>query len=136
MTEIIAEDVVIGSGPTGWAACMGVWSRGGRPLVIDVGYTANSRTGESVIRNPTVKSKTLFGSEHMYTFPLKELQLLPPEGVIPLSGALGGLSTVWGAGIQPVSAVDLASVPDEVRKSWLHSSTELLKKMDFLGRND
>ena len=136
MTEIIAEDVVIGSGPTGWAACMGIWSRGGRPLVIDIGYTTNSGKGESVIRNPTVKSKTLFGSEHMYKFPLKELQLVPPEGVIPLSGALGGLSTVWGAGIQPVSAVDLASVPDEVRQSWLHSSTELLKKMDFLGRND
>ena len=77
MTEIIAEDVVIVSGPTGWAACRGVWSRGGRPLVIDVGYTANSDKGESVVRNPTVKSKTLFGSEHMYTFPLNELQLLP-----------------------------------------------------------
>lgn len=136
ISHIVAEDVVIGSGPTGWAACMGVWSRGGRPLVIDIGYTAANCTGESVNRNPTVKSKTHFGSEHMYKFPLKEMQLLPPEGAIPLSGALGGLSTVWGAGIQPVSEVDLSSVPREVRQSWLRASTDLLKKMDFLGRDD
>lgn len=136
MNEIFADDVVIGSGPTGWAACMGVWARGGQPLIIDIGYTALNHTSESVIGNPMVKSKSRFGSEHMYSFPLSKFEMSPPTKPIPLSGAIGGLSTVWGAGIQPVSSFDLAGVPNEVGLGWLLASKELLKKMDFLGRSD
>ena len=136
MNELVVADVVIGSGPTGWAACMGVWARGGQPLIIDIGYTSTSASKESVIRNPLVKPKSRFGSEHMYKFPLSEFRLDPPDGTLPLSGALGGFSTVWGAGIQPVSEADLGGVPLSVRQSWLASSTDLLEKIDFLGRND
>ena len=136
MKEIIAEDVVIGSGPTGWAACIGVWARGGKPIIIDIGYTANNHAHESVIGNPMVKSKSRFGSEHMYSFPLSKFEMSPPTQPIPLSGAIGGLSTVWGAGIQPVSSVDLTGVPNEVGYEWLLASKELLDKMDFLGRSD
>ena len=136
MNEIFADDVVIGSGPTGWAACMGVWARGGQPLIIDIGYTAISHSSESVIGNPMVKPKSRFGSEHMYSFPLSKFEMSPPTQPIPLSGAIGGLSTVWGAGIQPVSSVDLAGVPNDVCHGLLLASEELLKKMDFLGRSD
>lgn len=136
MNELVADDVVIGSGPTGWAACMGVWARGGEPLIIDIGYTSTNSSSESVVQNPMVKSKSRFGSEHMYSFPLSEFQINQPSGILPLSGALGGFSTVWGAGIQPVSEADLNGVPTSVRQNWLSSSAELLKKMDFLGRND
>ena len=136
MNELNAADVVIGSGPTGWAACMGVWARGGHPLVIDIGYTSDSDSGESVIQNPMVKSKSRFGSEHMYTFPMSKFQIDPPNGIMPLTGALGGFSTVWGAGIQPVSEADLIGVPPLVCQNWLKSSTNLLEKMNFLGRND
>ena len=104
MKELVANDVVIGSGPTGWAACMGVWARGGQPLIIDIGNTASGASRESVLRNAMVKPKSRFGSEHMYAFPLAECRIDPPNGIMPLSGALGGFSTVWGAGIQPVSA--------------------------------
>jgi len=136
MKEIFADDVVIGSGPTGWAACMGVWARGGQPLIIDIGYTATDHTLESAIGNPMVKSKSRFGSEHMYSFPLSKFEMFPPTKPIPLSGAIGGLSTVWGAGIQPVSRVDLSDVPKEVGDGLLLASKELLKKMNFLGRSD
>ena len=131
MKEIFADDVVIGSGPTGWAACMGVWARGGQPLIIDIGYTATDHTLESVIGNPMVKSKSRFGSEHMYSFPLSKFEMFPPTKPIPLSGAIGGLSTVWGAGIQPVSRVDLSDVPKEVGDGLLLASKELLKKMNL-----
>lgn len=136
MSDQLFEDVVIGSGPTGWAACMGIWARGGKPLVIDIGYTASNCSADSVISNPMVKPKSRFGSEHMYAYPLKNLGISLPDGVVPLSGALGGLSTVWGAGIQPVSKADLIDVPYSVGEDWLNSSAELLQKMDFLGRND
>jgi hypothetical protein len=136
MSNQIFDDVVIGSGPTGWAACMGIWARGGNPLIIDIGYTATNCSEDSVIRNPMVKSKSQFGSEHMYAYPLKSLGINLPDGVVPLSGALGGLSTVWGAGIQPVSRADLIDVPFSIGQDWLTSSAELLQKIDFLGRND
>jgi hypothetical protein len=136
MNELIANDVVVGSGPTGWAACMGIWARGGQPLVIDIGYTSTNFSGDSVMKNPMVMPKSRFGSGHMYAFPLNEFQIDPPNGIMPLSGALGGFSTVWGAGIQPVSEADLVGVPASIHRNWLISSTELLKRMDFLGRND
>jgi len=136
MNDDEVDDLVIGSGPNGWAACMGIWARGGKPLVVDIGYTANYRSGESVIRNTVVKSKTRFESDHMYSFPLNTLSVSPPEGVIPLTGARGGHSTVWGAGIQPVSDADLKGIPDSVKLGWLRSSKELLSQLDFLGRND
>jgi ferredoxin len=136
MSEQVVDDVVIGSGPTGWAACMGIWARGGNPLIIDIGYTATNYSADSVIRNAMVKPKSRFGSEHMYAYPLKNFGISLPDGVIPLSGALGGLSTVWGAGIQPVSQRDLTGVPASIAQDWLNSSADLLQKMDFLGRTD
>ena len=136
MNELVVSDVVIGSGPTGWASCMGVWARGGQPLIIDIGYTSSDDSSESVIQNPMVKSKSRFGSEHMYTFPLLQFGVNPPNGILPISGALGGFSTVWGAGIQPVSEADLKDVPKPILQNWLDSSSELLKRMDFLGRKD
>lgn len=136
MSNLVVDDVVIGSGPTGWAACVGIWARGDKPVVIDIGYSETQRSGESVIRNPMVKPKFKFDSDHMYRFPLSTLGVVPPEGVIPLSGARGGYSTVWGSGIQPVSEADLQGVPESVGLSWLKSSKELLSQMDFLGRND
>ena len=136
MSNIAIDDVVIGSGPTGWAACMGIWARGGRPVVIDIGYSQTRRANESVIRNPMVKPKLKFDSDHMYRFPLSALGVVLPDGVIPLSGARGGYSTVWGSGIQPVSEADVQEAPIAVRHSWLKSSKDLLSQMDFLGRND
>lgn len=136
MSNIVVDDVVIGSGPTGWAACMGIWARGGRPVVIDIGYSETRRSSESVIRNPMVKPKLKFDSDHMYRFPLSALGVVLPEGVVPLSGARGGYSTVWGSGIQPVSEADVQEAPITVRHSWLESSKKLLSHMDVLGRND
>lgn len=136
MDPDLVDDVVVGSGPTAWAACMGVWARGGKPVVVDAGYTASDFGSESVVQNAQIKSKSQFGSEHMYTFPCRSLGIVPPQGVIPLSGALGGLSTVWGAGIQPVSTVDLSGVPDYLSRDWLNASEQLLREIDFLGRDD
>ena len=80
MQEPIHQDVIIGSGPNGWAAAHGVWARNGSPLVIDIGQSSEVVSGESVISNPKTIPKTLFGSDFMYRFPTAKLNLhLEPE---------------------------------------------------------
>lgn len=136
MQERIHQDVIIGSGPNGWAAAHGIWARNGRPLVIDIGQSSEVVSGESVISNPKTIPKTLFGSDFMYRFPAAKLNLRLPDVTVPLTGALGGLSTVWGSGIQPVSIHDLSGVPAWCISEWLEASRELLQRIDFLGRDD
>jgi choline dehydrogenase-like flavoprotein len=136
MQALIYEDVIIGSGPNGWAAAKGVWARKGSPLIIDIGHTPQIVSGESVIRNPKTVPKTLFGSDFMYRFPTSKVNLQLPDVTIPLTGALGGLSTVWGSGIQPVSIHDLSGVPAWCVADWLESSRQLLLDIDYLGRDD
>ena len=132
----VFDDVVIGSGPTGWAACEGIWSRGGSPTVIDIGYTNGNQANESVLRSPMVKPKLSFDADYMYSYPLSEMTITSDLSTIPLSGGRGGLSTVWGAGIQPVSVCDLRGVPRDVSNQWMNSSNTLLRKMRYLGRAD
>lgn len=136
MQEPIHQDVIIGSGPNGWAAAQGVWARNGSPLVIDIGQTNDVVSGESIIRNPKTIPKTLFGSDFMYRFPTAKLNLHLPDVTVPLTGALGGLSTVWGSGIQPVSIHDLSGMPAWCIADWLDASRKLLHQIDFLGRDD
>jgi len=130
------DEVVIGSGPTAWASCEGIWSRGGKPLVIDIGFTSDRRISETVLVRPLVKPKTEFGSDHMYAYPLSQMGVNTTLPSLPLSGGLGGFSSVWGAGIQPVSTHDMCGIPGHIQTAWLKSSEDLLRKMPILGRSD
>ena|GEM_PF-1363166 len=136
MDNQVADEVIIGSGPTAWACAEGVWSRGGKPTIIDIGYTADFKSGEAVASGAVVSLKHNFGSSHMYQYPIHKLQMSLAFGVTPISGALGGFSTVWGAGIQPVSTHDLSNMPNVTKTDWLHSSKILLSKMNILGADD
>jgi choline dehydrogenase-like flavoprotein len=136
MNNLFYEDVIVGSGPNGWAAAHGVWARNGQPLILDIGNSTSSSNGESVVSDPKFIPKTLFGQNFMYRYPVFDLGLSIPESTVPVSGALGGFSTVWGSGIQPVSNKDLNGMPEWCSRDWMEASLKLLERIEFLGRDD
>lgn len=102
MNELI-EYVVVGSGPAGWSTSMALIEKGITPTVIDIGLTEFKNDPNFFIPGGIkngISTKTNFGSRHMYQYPSQRSTAFDSVGQLPISGAFGGLSTVWGANLQ------------------------------------
>lgn len=97
LSNLDIEDVVIGSGPTGYSAAKAVIDSGRHPLVIDFG--SESRFGGAQIgKTATFAMKSDIGRTRVFDYPTQLIASADGEH-LPLSSARGGLSTIWGAGI-------------------------------------
>ena len=108
------DSVVIGSGPAGVACASALVARGITPLVLDGGVRFDPDRVESASQPAfdldTLPLKPIFGSLFPYAPTGAGVRLNGGVGAVP-SLAVGGLSTVWGAGISPYAAEDIADWP-------------------------
>jgi len=91
--------VVVGSGPSAWAASLALRQNGEPHTILDCGL----RSGKLSIngqKSTAVALKTFMGSDHMYSEPSGLGIKRDNHAALPLSSAHGGLSTVWGTGLQ------------------------------------
>ena len=91
-------DLVIGSGPTGFAAALGVLSRGGHPAIIDFGVGSFSPPKERV-GSSQLAEKGAPGLLRLSLAYPSSLVSADDGGTLPVSATRGGLSRVWGAGV-------------------------------------
>jgi ferredoxin len=91
--------IVVGSGPSAWAASKALREKGEPHTILDCGI----RTGKLRLNgqaSAAVALKTFMGSDHMYAEPEGLGIKRDNHPALPLSSAHGGLSTVWGTGLQ------------------------------------
>ena len=129
--------VVVGAGPSAIAAIWKLLSLKQRPIVIDIGLTAEDGTSwdrPGVPGKSGTVLKTLAGSDFMYRYPASTDVEYNFDGSVPISAALGGLSLVWGTNIQGVDDLwgDDASRRAEMRTSF----GEVLRLMPHTGAKD
>ena len=100
MTEPLS-DLIIGSGPTGYAAALALVSAGEPAVLMDFGDELD------LVRPPlrSIASKPDPRSARALTYP-RSLVSTPGEIPLPLSSARGGLSLIWGAAVLERSAAD------------------------------
>ena len=85
---------VIGAGPVGLSATKQAIDLGCKVEIIDPWVMSQRSSPKNIVGN----KKTRFGSEDMYNYPKKFIEA-PLFDDIPISSVVGGLSTVWGAGL-------------------------------------
>ena len=128
--------VVIGSGPSSYAAILGLLEINITPTVIDIGLESKieSRKLKDTSLNILGK-KRLFGSDHMYFYPTESLNLdlnFDQNVNFHLTGALGGMSTVWGSGLQPINFSDNSKIPEITRKGFQDAQLDILRKIHYI----
>ena len=128
--------VVIGSGPSSYAAILGLLEINITPTVIDIGLESKieSRKLKDTSLNILGK-KRLFGSDHMYFYPTESLNLdlnFDQNVNFHLTGALGGMSTVWGSGLQPINFSENSKIPEITRKGFQDAQLDILRKIHYI----
>jgi hypothetical protein len=125
---MIHQNIVIGSGPSGFSAVMGLLKTGAQCTLIDIGFTTEVVSKDLNNRNYQAAAKKKFNSAHMWDYPT-ELGINVSEfpNVIDLSGGFGGLSTVWGTGIQPPPPQLLNLLPLEIKLEIEKGVKEILE---------
>jgi len=95
-SNTVIPNLVIGSGPTGYATALSLLDQGKTVYVIDPNVPLFPTTP---LTTSVSAQKALFGSREMYTVS-KMAHLDGKLWGIPYSEVRGGLSTTWGAGLQ------------------------------------
>ena len=128
---------VIGSGPSGWAACKKLLQLGYEPTIIDSSLQENDTYIKSnKIQKQKLDRKLFFGSDLPYRmFPVGPKLLIEDVKVTP-SFAEGGFSLVWGSTMLPYSKIDMKDWPIDISrlnlKSINISSLEEVKNSDSI----
>ena len=128
--------VVIGSGPSSYAAILGLLEINITPTVIDIGL--ESKIESQKLKDTSLNilgKKRLFGSDHMYFYPTESLNLdlnFDQNVNFHLTGALGGMSTVWGSGLQPINFSDNSKIPEITRKGFQDAQLDILRKIHYI----
>jgi hypothetical protein len=130
-TDALVPNLVIGSGPTGFATALGLLDQGKTVFVIDPTLPLFPDTQAN---SEISAQKGLFGSHEMYKVsPISRIR--GTTHGIPYSEARGGLSTTWGAGLQVY--------PMEFFENWpckglgmLSSYQRLLTKIEHIYSKD
>ena len=95
-SNTVIPNLVIGSGPTGYATALSLLDQGKTVYVIDPNVPLFPTTP---LTTSVSAQKALFGSREMYTVS-RMAHLDGKLWGIPYSEVRGGLSTTWGAGLQ------------------------------------
>jgi choline dehydrogenase-like flavoprotein len=128
-----ATDLVIGSGPTGWAAALAVAEAGRTPLVVDFG-AAPALAAASYDKASTLALKGDISRLRVFDYP-RGLVASRDAKQLPLSSARGGLSSIWGAGILLRAAVEMPEL-GPVAADVVASYERLLRHMPAAGAGD
>jgi choline dehydrogenase-like flavoprotein len=127
------SDVIIGSGPCGYAAAKSQIDLGRKPLVIDFGLIPQSENLNTE-RISKLVIKTAQERNSVFEYPEK-LVTSVDNLHIPVSNARGGLSKIWGAGIllrQRSEMTELASIWAGIENGYEH----LLQDIPHVGADD
>ena len=93
------ENIVIGSGPSGFSAILGLLSKGKRPTVISSkNLTQDLLNLQKTWEKPAI-SKKEDKFNNIFSYDSKSFKVLRPNSDIHLTQSWGGLSNVWGTGI-------------------------------------
>ena len=128
--------VVIGSGPSSYAAILGLLEINVTPTVIDIGL--ESKIESLKLKDTSLNilgKKRLFSSDHMYFYPTESLNLdlnFDQNVNFHLTGALGGMSTVWGSGLQPINFSENSKIPEITRKGFQDAQLAILRKIHYI----
>ena len=127
------SDVIVGSGPCGYAAAKSQIDFGHKPLIIDFGLNPQSedvrieQTSKLVVKTTTDRSRVFDYPESLVT---------SMDGRhLPTSNARGGLSKIWGAGIllrQRSEMAEMASVWAGIENGY----ERLLHDIPHVGADD
>jgi hypothetical protein len=127
------SDVVVGSGPTAYAAVSALIELDRHPVVIDFGLSP--RFGSSRIeRISSVASKSDGMRSRVFDYPKSLISSVDGDH-LPVSSARGGLSNIWGAGILVRSENEMTKfgpVWPELDSAY----KSLLKLIPHVGIND
>lgn len=129
MTEPL-PDLIIGSGPNGFAAALALVSSGRRAVVMDFGdeLDAVRPQARSIASKPDPRSARAF-------FHPRSLVSATDESPLPLSSARGGLSLIWGAAVLERSASDCPEL--EPVFAGIEDGYSLLRRhIDLAGDRD
>lgn len=103
------EIVVIGRGPSAYAALLAFTKAGLKPAVLaPAGTWAGPVSDPGSGGKSELARKKKFGSADMYLYPKVAGIEFDVDGGIPISGTPGGLSAVWGSNIEVFSGPDLS----------------------------
>jgi len=130
----LVEDVVIGSGPTGMAAALGVIARGGHPVIVDFGPAASVAPPPSTRGVSGIALKGDDERARLFSYPA-EWVVSDDATPLPLSSARGGLSRIWGAGILLRSQSELG-LPRDVADEIAAGYEKLALAFDVAGADD
>ena len=134
----LGEFVVIGSGPSGWASLEALVAQGETPVLIDIHYTddeTSETSGGHLKSEVGFSQKIRFGKSYMYDYPSDYLDVGSLRKKVPLSGAFGGLSTVWGSNLQLCHDA-CGRVRDPEQSDYVRAATEVLDRMFHCGESD
>lgn len=129
MSETI-PDLVIGSGPTGYAAVLALLAAGRPAAVLDFGsnpaVTVPPRQG--IATKPDPRSLRAFSHPRALIADVEEQAL-------PLSSARGGLSLIWGAAVLERSAADSPELAP-ISSGLADGFDTLAEHVDLAGADD
>lgn len=126
----VAPDLIIGSGPTGYAAALALVSSGRPALLMDFGDDLDA------VRSPSgsIASKPDPRSARALFHP-RSLIAATDRAPLPLSSARGGLSLIWGAAVLQRSASDCPELRP-IFPGIQDGYTLLRQHMDLAGDDD
>ncbi len=127
--------VIIGSGLSSLASTLALIKKGIKPIIVDIGLNESSKIKSDFIDSrgngdiKSISTKTRFGHDYMYLYPkrLFDTTIQSSNSLnLHLSGGYGGLSTVWGAGLQTCSDDYLKLFPHVFRNEIRMAENYLL----------
>ena len=127
---------VIGSGPSGWAACKKLLQLGHKPTMIDSALQESDVYSKiDTHGKQKLDRKLYFGSDLPYRmFPSGPKLFIDGVKVTP-SFSEGGLSLIWGSTMLPYSKIDLKEWPVDI--SRLHDKyQEIATWIPITGNSD
>ena len=127
------SDVIIGSGPCGYAAAKSQIDLGRKPLIIDFGLNPQPQNIR-IERTSKLALKTTEDRNNVFDYP--ETLVASMDGRhLPVSNARGGLSKIWGAGIllrQRSEMSEIASIWSGIENGY----ERLLQDIPHVGADD
>jgi len=131
--NVLNSDVIIGSGPTGYATAIGLIQLGRKPIVVDFGQAYLPQRSR-IVRAPSIAMKGEEDRSNVFYYP-HSMITSEDDGHLPISSARGGLSNLWGAGLLMRSRQDMPEL-DEIYEGIELGYFALLKRIAKTGTTD